>query len=744
MYGEHLGSGAIGRGDPDDEPRRGGFGSLPALVRYPIAIALNLGFLAAVAAGFYYLFQMGGEIRESRESQSVETASAERSGEGDAAPSRAASRPDARSGPTTLEDPAPTPSPAVALTRPSAPSDTPAPNPASLTAPAPSPIETAASAEGAPDPLDDPLADDGSDPPPAASADPEASLERERADAWARAGALAARLTAELPCGSFALSANDDGSPFLTAEVPSRRDVGLVRPAIETAMGEAHDISVGLGCTTDLGGGYLALSDAGDTARLVTANELTTQVRAVLPGPALCDGLGLVARASRGLSARLAELGTPSVWVIDAGSPSLCQEAPEGWRLRDAAADARAGVLIYTGDVLVAEVGRSAEIVASVTAPAEGRPADPPPEPRLSPPEPQRSDEVASRVLEPLPDAAATELNDEPAQAGPRRVYPVAGPLPAPIPQLGANETVSVDVAFMVDADGAASDFLVVGASNFDPALVAAAVRIVENSVFPAPSGADGGRYRGQYRVMLNGEDAEDIATPPAAARNVTTGGSSEAQSSGRVMWVRGPTEADFDEVYPERARRRGRGGEAQLTCRIAVSGALDCDVMRVSPGGLRFGDAALALTERLIAAPQLSDGSPSAGHRFTFPITFTVTEREPTPPPAAPSARAAGAPLSGGTVLWERALRGSDFDDLYPARARAFGRIGAAELSCVVLETRRLRCTLAAEEPRGWRFGRAAIDLSQRLIAAPVLSNGQSAVGHEFTLPFAFRLGDE
>ncbi len=632
-----------------------------------------------------------------------------------------------------------------------------APAAADLDVAGPEPIEIAAIEPGlrnADPPAEEPVAavaaveeDEGPAPP----ADPVAE---QRAEAWAEAGALAARLSGEIPCGVFALSADADGAPFLTAEVPSRRDIGLVRPAIAGVMDDAFDVTVGLGCTADLGGGYLALSDEGETARLLLAEELTSQIRAVLPGRILCDGLGLVAEASRRFSSRLADAGTPSVWVLDAGAPLICQQAEGGWRVRDAPDGVRAGVVLFSGDVLMAEASRGAEIVASVATPT-----GPPPEPRLAPPSPDEGVEAprAIDVADP-PDAgvAPAEQSDDLFDQTPRSVTPISGPSPSDVAGVSGSRSVAVDISFSVDERGGASDFVVIGAETFDPVVVASAVRIVEESRFPPAQ--SGGGYRGQYRVVLGGGGA--AASSPAITPSLTTPEPSaptplspapipEARdrqpSRGDVIWVRGPSVDDFDEVYPEQARRRGRGGEARLTCVILSSGALDCAIESESPSGLRFGAAALALADRLIAAPRLSDGSPSDGHRFAFPISFAIEDEIRTPRQSrtdeAPQARAAQ-PSATGSVLWQRPLRAQDFDDLYPPRARAFAREGSAQLSCIVLTTRRLRCALESEAPRGWRFGRAALQLSERLIAAPVLSNGQPSAGHAFTLPFAFQLG--
>jgi TonB family protein len=93
-----------------------------------------------------------------------------------------------------------------------------------------------------------------------------------------------------------------------------------------------------------------------------------------------------------------------------------------------------------------------------------------------------------------------------------------------------------------------------------------------------------------------------------------------------RPIWVRMPSERRLSALYPERARDRGREGEARLHCTVQDGGALDCVRAEETPG---FGNAALRVARTLRHAPTLADGSDATGTPVNLRVVFRMADEE-------------------------------------------------------------------------------------------------------------------
>jgi protein TonB len=91
-----------------------------------------------------------------------------------------------------------------------------------------------------------------------------------------------------------------------------------------------------------------------------------------------------------------------------------------------------------------------------------------------------------------------------------------------------------------------------------------------------------------------------------------------------RPIWARTPSARRLAALYPERARERGREGEASLQCVILAGGALDCARVSATQG---FGAAALRVARRFRHAPTLADGSDAAGARVHLRVVFRMDD---------------------------------------------------------------------------------------------------------------------
>jgi hypothetical protein len=78
--------------------------------------------------------------------------------------------------------------------------------------------------------------------------------------------------------------------------------------------------------------------------------------------------------------------------------------------------------------------------------------------------------------------------------------------------------------------------------------------------------------------------------------------------------------------------------------------------------------------------------------------------------------------------VTWRRRPNAGSFERAFPLNALRRGIDGATVLDCLVMESGRLNCLVASEQPTGWGFGDAALDVARDF---RVDLSGAPAVGH-------------
>jgi TonB family protein len=120
---------------------------------------------------------------------------------------------------------------------------------------------------------------------------------------------------------------------------------------------------------------------------------------------------------------------------------------------------------------------------------------------------------------------------------------------------------------------------------------------------------------------MAQGAKPEEVVlTPPE-----TPASTPQHPHVERARVNRMPEQDDVDRLYPARALERQIRGRATVQCVVTLEGRLqDCSVVRETPTGRGFGDAAVSLAQRHTTAfPEDHDGEPVANSTLRITYTF-------------------------------------------------------------------------------------------------------------------------
>ncbi len=163
--------------------------------------------------------------------------------------------------------------------------------------------------------------------------------------------------------------------------------------------------------------------------------------------------------------------------------------------------------------------------------------------------------------------------------------------------------------------------------------------------------------------------------------------------------------------------------------------------ILRRSPWsvGLALGlGAVCALSAPAAAQDQTSDDVPTL--RITVSVNRTSADRT-SGEQVIPGADVENTDdLFGASGLaFRQMFTLDDFIEAYPRKASRRRQGGEADLNCTIQVTGRLECTVTREEPRGWRFGQAAMSLAQKIQVAPYLADGSPSAGIVVNIPFTF-----
>jgi TonB family protein len=251
---------------------------------------------------------------------------------------------------------------------------------------------------------------------------------------------------------------------------------------------------------------------------------------------------------------------------------------------------------------------------------------------------------------------------------------------------------------------------MLAGQFHFKPAMkdgVATATRVNVPIVFPQPKSETGTRFR---RLAPH---------VPTFSDSVVSG----------VVWRQAPGLADMVAAYPPKARERGVGGRATLSCLMNSEGLLaSCETLNAEPEGLGIAEAALGLRARFVAEPTLPDGHLVAGSKVHIPVTF------------APDMLSGQAPLVS-KVDWLALPEADQIAGGFPSAAKSAGvSTGRTRLECAVVAEGRLEgCAVLSEEPSGLGFGQAAMALTGGFRVGAWTAEGLPTIGAKIRIPLRY-----
>jgi hypothetical protein len=242
-----------------------------------------------------------------------------------------------------------------------------------------------------------------------------------------------------------------------------------------------------------------------------------------------------------------------------------------------------------------------------------------------------------------------------------------------------------------------------------------------------APKRAAGGRRTMRVRI------AELVAAGALASTPLALHAAPAASPA--------PAAAQPDPVlafYPAAARAAGVEGQATIRCsRNEHLKLVRCSIVSESPSGQGFGDAALAMAAQSKDNPKVTMPDVATAASADQIVKFTLH-----PPNISPDITRMAHVVSNPTMVTQPTR--AQIEAAYPVRALADSVRGGAEMVCIVDATGHLEsCRVSAEDPSGYGFGQAAVDLASDFLLKPGKLDGEPVSGRQVRVTVAFATGD-
>jgi outer membrane biosynthesis protein TonB len=185
---------------------------------------------------------------------------------------------------------------------------------------------------------------------------------------------------------------------------------------------------------------------------------------------------------------------------------------------------------------------------------------------------------------------------------------------------------------------------------------------------------------------------------------------------------------------YPAAARAAGVEGQAVLRCKrdehLALTG---CALISEDPAGQGFGAAALAMAAKSPPNPKLLLKDAAAQPAADTTIRFTLSA-----PYIAPDVTRMAHIVKSAEIVAKPT--DAQIQAAYPPRALDDQVQGGAVIECVVTPSGKLaECHVYDEQPTGYGFGQAALDLAGDFLLKPRLIDGEAVGGSPVRISVAF-----
>jgi hypothetical protein len=189
---------------------------------------------------------------------------------------------------------------------------------------------------------------------------------------------------------------------------------------------------------------------------------------------------------------------------------------------------------------------------------------------------------------------------------------------------------------------------------------------------------------------------------------------------------------------YPAAARAAGVEGQAVIHCKrdehLALTG---CALVSEDPAGQGFGAAALAMAAKSAPNPRLLLKDAAAEPAADTTIKFTLR-----PPFITPDVTRMAHIVKSASIVSKPT--NAQVQAAYPPRALDNQIQGGAVIECVVMTTGKLaECHVYDEQPTGYGFGQAALDLAGDFVLKPRLIDGEAVGGAPVRIGVAFSSND-
>ena len=203
------------------------------------------------------------------------------------------------------------------------------------------------------------------------------------------------------------------------------------------------------------------------------------------------------------------------------------------------------------------------------------------------------------------------------------------------------------------------------------------------------------------------------------------------AQSPATRARLAAPIDAPvLSDHFPVVALATGLSGRAIVECEISREGDAACAIAEESPTGMGFGIAAERLVESASFNPATENGVAIAS-TARIPVNFENPE----------SARGIVA-----SDLIVSAIRNASGEQqagerrFYPITAHQQGITGRALIACVQRSDGRRECGVEREEPIGWSFGDAALDIINHNTRFHAAQNAPAGAAVRIPVEFVIR----